>query len=277
MAPAFLLSRRFLLAAAALPAASAQLRLAQARKAPRPALRPARPPLPLIVLDPGHGGKDPGAIGVSGTYEKHIAFAAAQELRRQLLAASVCRVALTRSRDVFLPLHARVDIAQAQGAALFVSMHADALGDPSVHGASVYTLSDAASDQQTADLAKRENSADRFGGPRFRNVPPAVADILSSLVREETRAGSARMARQVVGALSPQIGLLANPARHARFAVLRAAEIPSVLVEMGFMSNPRDEAALRRPDHRARIAAAMRAAVEAFLQSRGPIAHTAAG
>ncbi len=233
--------------------------------------------LPLVVLDPGHGGKDPGAIGVSGTYEKHIAFAAATELRRQLVASGRCRVALTRGRDVFLQLRDRVEIAQAHGAALFVSMHADAVGDPSVRGASVYTLADAASDAQTAALARRENDADRFGGPTFRNVTPEVANILSSLVRAETRADSARVARQVVGALEPQIGLLANPARHAHFMVLRAAEIPSILVEMGFMSNRGDEAALRRPAHRAVIAASLRHAVEAFLDSRGPLAHIAAG
>ena len=266
MVSAIRLPRRVLLAAAALPTA------ALAR--PRP---PVKAPLPLVVLDPGHGGKDPGAIGVSGTYEKHVAFAAADELRHQLAAGGRCRVGLTRHKDVFLELRDRVEIAQAQGAVLFVSMHADALHDPEVRGASVYTLSDAASDSQSADLARRENSADRFGGPQFRNVAPDVASILSSLVHEETRAGSARLARDVVGSLSPNIGLLPNPARHAHFMVLRAAEIPSVLVEMGFMSNPKDEAALRRPDYRVRIAGALRHAIEAFLDSRGGVAHIATG
>ena len=263
---AILLPRRLLLAAAALPSAA----LARPRPTPKTAA-----PLPQIVLDPGHGGKDPGAIGVSGTYEKHVAFAAADELRRQLTAGGRCRVALTRHTDVFLPLRERVEIAQAHGAVLFVSMHADALHDPGTRGASVYTLSDAASDPQSADLARRENSADRFGGPQFRNVAPDIANILSSLVQEETRAGSARLARDVVGSLSPAIGLLNNPARHAHFMVLRAAEIPSVLVEMGFMSNVDDEAALRRPDHRARIATALRRAIEAFLDSRSAVAHIA--
>ncbi|MDP9095891.1 MAG: N-acetylmuramoyl-L-alanine amidase, partial [Pseudomonadota bacterium] len=248
-----------------------------ASAAPRPSRRNPGPPLPLVVLDPGHGGKDPGAIGVSGTYEKHVAFAAAEELRRQLTAAGRCRVALTRGHDVFLRLRDRVDIAQAHGAALFVSMHADAVNDPTVRGASVYTLADAASDAQTAALARRENSADRFGGPRFRDVAPDVANILSSLVRAETRAGSGRIARQLVGALEPQVGLLTNPARHAHFMVLRAADIPSVLVEMGFMSNLRDEAALRQREHRVVIAAALRRAIEGFLDSRGPAAHIAAG
>ena len=231
---------------------------------------PARPrTLPLVLLDPGHGGKDPGATGVSGTYEKHIALAAAQELRRQLEASGRYRVELSRTRDVFIPLEDRVGIAQRYGATLFVSMHADALNNPHVRGASVYTLADTASDAQTAALARRENAADRFGGPAFRDAPPEVAHILASLVRQETRAGSARMARSVVSELHHDLPLLQNPSRHASFMVLKAADIPSVLVEMGFMSNPADEAALRRSDHRARVAGAMKRAVDAYFSS-GP-------
>ena len=223
------------------------------------------PPLPLVVLDPGHGGKDPGAIGRSGVFEKHVVLAAAQELTRQLLAGRRCTVALTRGQDVFIPLPDRVAFAQARGAALFVSLHADALADPAVRGASVYTLAATASDPQTAALARRENSADRFGGPSFRDQPPAIASILGSLVRQETRAGSARVAHRLVGAMQSDVGLLPHPSRQAGFMVLRAADIPSVLVEMGFMSNSQDEAALRRPDHRARIAKTLAQAIEGFL------------
>ena len=220
-------------------------------------------PVPLVVLDPGHGGKDPGAIGVSGVYEKHIAFAAAQELQAQLLRGGRCRVVVTRGSDVFIPLPDRVAVAQRRGAALFVSIHADALADPAVHGASVYTMADTASDPQTAALARRENSADRFG-PQH-GLPPDVAAILDSLIRRETRAGSARMAGRVVAALDRTAPLLANPARHASFAVLRAPDVPSVLVELGFMSNARDEAALRQPAYRVQLAMALRMAVEQFL------------
>jgi len=235
------------------------------RPAHPPAANPSRTDLPLVMLDPGHGGKDPGAIGFSGTYEKHVALATALELQRQLQASGRYRVELTRVRDVFIPLEERVGIAQRKGGALFVSMHADALTNPAVRGASVYTLAEAASDAQTAALAKRENSADRFAGPQFANQPPEIARILASLVRQETRAGSARMARGVVGELNHDVPLLQNPARHAGFMVLKAADIPSVLVEMGFMSNPQDEAALRRPDHRAKVAVAMKRAVDAFF------------
>jgi N-acetylmuramoyl-L-alanine amidase len=263
------ITRRTLLAAAALTAA------VPARAAPP---RPGRaaPPLPLVMLDPGHGGKDPGAIGVSGTYEKHIAFAAAQELQRQLELGGRCRVKLTRSRDVFIALSDRVGIAQGRGASLFVSLHADALPDHTVRGASIYTLSNTASDAQTAALAQRENSADRFG-PSLRNLPPDVANILASLVRQETRQGSARVARTVVAAMRPDVGLLVNPSRHAGFAVLKAADVPSVLVEMGFMSNQYDEIALRKAEHRSRVAAALRRAIETYLAAGNHAVRVAAG
>ena len=264
--PWLLLQRRTLLGAAAGGV------LAAPALAAKPAA-PAKPPsgrLPLVLLDPGHGGKDPGAIGISGTYEKHIAFATAQELQRQLVASGRYRVALSRSRDVFIPLEDRVGLAQRQGADLFVSMHADALTDHSVRGASVYTLGDTASDLQTAALAQRENAADRFGAA-LPATSPEVAHILGSLVRQETRAGSARMARDVVRTLGQDLPLLQNPARHAAFSVLKAADIPSVLVEMGFMSNRDDEAALRKADHRKRVAAAMKRAVDAYFTANGTI------
>ncbi len=238
------------------------------------AAKPGKAPQRLVMLDPGHGGKDPGAIGVSGTYEKHISLAAAHELKRQLESNGRYRVELTRTRDVFVPLDERVARAQSKGAALFVSMHADALRDPGVRGASVYTLSNSASDAQTAALAARENSADRFGGPGFRDTPPEVARILSSLVRQETRAGSTRLAHTMVGSLDQDVPLLTNPSRHAGFVVLKAADIPSVLVEMGFMSNPRDEAELRKASHRARVATAMSRAVDAYFLAQAGVTRT---
>lgn len=256
-------SRRILIGAGAVAWFALPDRADAAKPPPTP--RPARD-LPLVVLDPGHGGKDPGAIGVSGTYEKHVALAAAMELQRLLQGSGRYRVMLTRGRDVFIPLEGRVAFAQKQAATLFVSMHADALGDHSVRGASVYTLGETASDSQSAALARRENAADRFAGPAFQDTPPEVARILASLVRQETRAGSARMARSVVGALREDVPLLQNPARRAGFVVLKAADIPSVLVEMGFMSNPLDEADLRKPAHRIRVATAMKRAIDAYFR-----------
>jgi N-acetylmuramoyl-L-alanine amidase len=243
-------------------------------------MRPPSPPVvpsskvppPLVMLDPGHGGKDPGAIGVSGTYEKQVALAAAFELKRQLEAGGRYRVALTRGRDVFVPLDERVAKAQAHNAALFVSMHADALSDHAVRGASVYTLANTASDAQTAALAQRENSADRFAGEAWHGTSPEVSRILASLVRQETRVGSVRLSRSLVGSLDVDLPMLPNPERHAGFVVLKAADIPSVLVEMGFMSNRSDEAELRRPEHRVRIAAAMKRAVDGYFTAAARMA-----
>ncbi|PYD49077.1 N-acetylmuramoyl-L-alanine amidase [Novacetimonas pomaceti] len=227
----------------------------------------ASPPRPLIMLDPGHGGKDPGAIGISGTYEKHVAEAAAAELQRQLVGSGRYRVAMTRADDRFIPLEGRVDLAHSHKASLFISMHADALHDPAVRGASVYTLSSHASDAQTAAIARSENSADRFGGPQVHATSPEVQEILASLVTEETRHGAAHMASSIVSSFRPRISLLTHPARHASFVVLKSADIPSVLVEMGFMSNHMDEAALRQSAHRMVVAGAMVQAIDRYFAS----------
>ena len=257
------LTRRHVLAAAS-GAVAATARAARRPHAPVVLRRP-HPPAPVVVRDPGPGGKDPRAIGDAGTNEKHLAVAAASELHARLNASGRYRGALTRDDDVFIPREDRVAIAQGRGAALFVSMHADAIASRSVRGASVYTLADAASDAQTAALARRENSADRFAGPHFHAASPEVESILASLVRQETRAGSAHMAGSVVAAFRPAISLLNNPSRHAAFVVLQAPDIPSVLVEMGFMSNPADEALLRTAGHRARITLALQSAVDGFF------------
>lgn len=237
----------------------------------------AAPPTPLVMLDPGHGGKDPGAIGVSGTYEKHVSLAAAAELKHLLEAGGHYRVAMTRVRDHFIPLEERVEKAREAGAALFVSMHADALSDHGVRGASVYTLSATASDAQTAALAQRENSADRFVGHAYKGVSPEVQRILASLVRRETRVGSARVASDLVRQLEHEVLMLDRPERHAGFVVLQSAEIPSVLVEMGFMSNPRDEAALRQASHRRLIAVAMKRAVDGYFAATAHMSATLHG
>jgi N-acetylmuramoyl-L-alanine amidase len=223
---------------------------------------------PLVMLDPGHGGKDPGAIGVAGTYEKSVALAAAHELRHMLEQSGRYRVAMTRSTDRFIPLENRVSIAQERGADLFVSMHADSVTDHEVRGASVYTLATQASDRQTAALAISENNADRFGGPGFTGVSPEVARILASLVGRETRTLSADLQQDMVQKLSNSTEMLPRPGRHAAFAVLRSTEIPSVLVEMGFMSNFKDESDLRKQAYRARITQSMANAVDAWYLAR---------
>ncbi len=257
--------RRSLLLLAALLAAPRAPALAAA-PAPRQG-QPRAPvaPKPLVVLDAGHGGKDPGAIGITGTYEKRIVLAAALELKRALERSAKVRVAMTRSNDRFVPLEGRVRFAQSRGAALFVSMHADAADSANVRGASVYTLSGSATDRLAASLARRENQADRFSGPEFRDVSPEVARILASLVRRETSTGSVRLAKRMVDEFdrAPDVPLLTNPHRKAGFVVLQAPDIPSVLVEMGFMSNRVDEAKLKKPEYRRKVVIAMQRAIEA--------------
>ena len=229
--------------------------------------RQAAAPLPLVVLDPGHGGRDPGTIGVSGTHEKRITLAAAEALRAALEASGSCRVAMTRSRDVFVPLADRVEFARRRGAALFVSLHADSA--PGARGASVYTLSDTATDAMSAALAQRENRADLAGGMRLPSVSPEVQRILMSLMRQETRSGSSRLARLAVARLGESVNLLPHTHRQAGFVVLKAPDVPSILVEMGFLSDARDEAALNRPEHRRKLAAALAQAVQGWLARHG--------
>ncbi|WP_239003099.1 N-acetylmuramoyl-L-alanine amidase family protein [Rhodovastum atsumiense] len=220
------------------------------------------------MLDPGHGGKDPGAIGVAGTHEKQVVLAAAQDLKRRLEAGGRYRVRLTRARDDFVPLSDRVAMAERHGAALFVSLHADALDRPDVRGASVYVFAARASDSQSARLAARENAADRFIAREFRAYRPEVRDILSALVLRETFAGAAAVQHCLVRQLRRQVFLLRNPTRRAGFAVLRSATIPSALVEMGFMSNRQDERLLRLPGHRRKLATALAAAIDEWFQQQ---------
>ncbi|GAA0605012.1 hypothetical protein GCM10009416_48230 [Craurococcus roseus] len=242
-------------------------RLAEGGRPLAAAPPPPRVALPLVVIDPGHGGRDPGAIGARGTQEKRITLAAAIDLKRRLEAGGRCRVLLTRGRDVFVPLADRIGMARRRDAALFLSLHADSA--PGARGASVYTLSETASDGLSAALARRENAADQAGGLRLPSVSPEVSRILLSLMRQETRAGSDRLARLAVSSLrGGEVQLLPNTHRRAAFAVLKAPDVPAALVEMGFLSHPADEAALNRPAHRARLAAALAGAVEGFLQAR---------
>ena len=221
--------------------------------------------LPLVVLDPGHGGRDPGAIGTTGVYEKRIVLQAGLELKRRLEAAQACRVVLTRSRDVFIPLADRVEVARRRNAALFVSLHADSA--PGARGASVYTLSETASDAMSEALAQRENRADIAGGLSLPSVSPDVQRILISLMRQETRVGSNRLARLAVRELGEEVQLLPNTHREAAFVVLKSPEIPSALVELGFLSDPRDEAALQQRAHRARLTLALSRAVKQWLDT----------
>jgi N-acetylmuramoyl-L-alanine amidase len=249
------------LAAAAPPVAAAARALPGARSSGRR----------VVVLDPGHGGQDPGAIGVSGTPEKTITLAVAQEVRRQLESTGRYRVHLTREDDSFLPLRERVTRARTWKADLFLSIHADSIGSTDTRGASVYTLSDTASDAEAAALAVRENKADIIVGMDLSHESREVANILIDLAQRETLNRSVDLAHQLVRELGHEIRMLpVRPHRFAGFAVLKAPDVPAVLLELGYLSNADDERLLRQSAHRRRVALGVQRAVDAFFSLPPP-------
>ncbi|WP_328809229.1 N-acetylmuramoyl-L-alanine amidase [Roseibium aggregatum] len=225
---------------------------------------------PVIVLDPGHGGIDSGATGVGGTLEKAIVLDFARLFQKKLNETGLYEVHLTRSDDTFVPLLRRVEIGHELAADLFVSIHADSVrrGQKFARGSTVYTLSDKASDQLAADLAESENLSDVIAGVDLEEEPSDVSDILLDLARRETRSFSVYFARTLVSELQSAVRLINNPHRYAGFRVLRAHDVPSVLLELGYLSNEHDEKLLVSDEWRERMANAMTEAVNAFFQPR---------
>jgi N-acetylmuramoyl-L-alanine amidase len=221
----------------------------------------------VIVLDPGHGGVDGGAYGVGHAVEKTLVYAYALELQRRLEATGRYKVVLTRHGDEFVSLDDRVRIAREAGAALLISIHADILkGAPAdVAGATVYTCSERASDAEAAHFAERENAADKAAGLEAKAQAPGVANILFDLERRETRAYAHIFSRGLVAELQGATRLNHNPERSAGFVVLKAPDFPSVLVELGYLSNPKDVQALNSPEWRVRTASAMVEAIDRFF------------
>lgn len=235
-----------------------------AKKAPPPAV-PARPK--LIALDPGHGGKDPGAHGSRGTQEKTVVLAIAREVQKQLLAGAGYRVMLTRNSDTYIALRERVARAQAAKADLFLSLHADSHSDSDVRGASVYTLSEEATDREAAALAARENRADAVvSGMRLAGRNDDVASTLVAMAQRGTVNDSRRLAETIVQTFSKNgVRLLPRTHRQAGFAVLTSPEIPAALVELGYLSNAQDEKLLTVRQHQMALARALRGSVDAFF------------
>ena len=221
--------------------------------------------IPVIVLDPGHGGKDPGANGPDGTLEKNVTLQMAKDLKRVLESTGRYRVVLTREDDTFLALRARIDVARAAGADLFISLHADHNDDASLRGASVYTLSDTASDVEAAAVAARENKDGLITGVDLTNQSPMVTSILVDLAQRETRNLSDRFAGMLTDTLAEGTATLPESHRFAGFVVLKALDVPSALVELGYLSNEDDESALVSSRHRERMAKAMREAIDRFF------------
>ena len=219
---------------------------------------------PLIVIDPGHGGIDPGAVG-SSINEKQLTLAVAKALKKELEDTGKFRVLLTRSRDVYIPLRERFGLAREKGADLFISLHADSHNNPLTRGASVYTLSEKASDAESEALAAKENKSDIIAGVDLSKQSNVVSNILIDLAQRDTKNMSTRFASLLVRELKDQTMLLGNTHRFAGFAVLKAPDVPSVLIEMGYISSSKDEALLSSSGHQKKLARAVRQAVENYF------------
>lgn len=221
----------------------------------------------IVVLDPGHGGKDPGAIGYSGVYEKNIVLAMGKELRSLLEKDSRYKVYMTRSSDVFISLRDRVKVARNKDADLFLSIHADSAKNRNAVGLSVYTLSETASDKEAAALAERENKADIIAGLNLVEHSKEVSDILINLAQRETMNRSSEFATFMVGEMKRSVKLVADTHRFAGFAVLKAPDVPSVLLEMGYLSNRNEEKLLQQKSYRDKLAAATKKAIDKYFDN----------
>jgi N-acetylmuramoyl-L-alanine amidase len=233
----------------------------------------------LVVLDPGHGGIDTGTKGPSGEEEKDIVLSLAQRLRERLEKSGKYRVLLTRSDDTFVALADRVRVARDAGATLFVSIHADSLphGEGDAQGASIYTLSDTATDSEAARLAEKENRADVIAGVDLKSEPDDVAGILIDLAERETKSLSIQFAHKLAGEMKAVTRMHKKPLKSAGFRVLRAPDVPSVLVELGYVSNRQDLQSLLSEPWRNRTADSMAQTIETFLSSQtAGVAHTGA-
>jgi N-acetylmuramoyl-L-alanine amidase len=233
---------------------------------PKPAFPDSRP---VIVIDAGHGGVDNGTQS-SGESEKNLVLGFALALRDRIEKSGKYRVVMTRTDDTFIPLDDRVKIARNQSASLFVSIHADALprGEGDAQGATIYTLSDKASDAEAERLAEAENRADAIGGVNLTEEPTDVADILIDLARRETRTFSNRFARLLMGEMKNTVRMYKHPLKSAGFRVLKAPDIPSVLVELGYVSNKGDLEHLVSESWRSRTVGSMAQAIDVFLAKR---------
>ncbi|MBA3252799.1 MAG: N-acetylmuramoyl-L-alanine amidase [Pseudomonadota bacterium] len=245
---------------------------------PRPST-PVKPPevqrIVTVAIDPGHGGEDPGAVGRGGTYEKTVTLEIGQRLREMIAADPTMRVAMTRDGDYFVPLRTRVAKARAVHADLFVSIHADAWIRPDARGSSVFALSEnGASSTAAAYMAKKENSADRVGGINLASKDRQLQRVLLDLSTTAQINDSLKLGNSVLRELE-RINRLHKPrVEQAGFAVLRAPDIPSILVETAFISNPEEEKRLRDDDYQDRMARAILAGIKRYFAKNPPLART---
>jgi N-acetylmuramoyl-L-alanine amidase len=242
-----------------------------------PVVQETKDARPVIMIDAGHGGIDPGAAGSGNVVEKDLVLSFAQRLKKKLEEGGRYKVVMTRDQDVFVSLGDRVRAARAAQADLFISVHADSIsGGQEVRGLTVYTGSERASDADSARLADRENKADAMAGVESGDMPDDVSDILMELTLRETRSFSHNFASRLVGEFDSVARLNKNPHRQARFQVLRAHDVPSVLVELGYLSSQKDLDLLMSEEWRVKMVSAMSVAVDRFFAARFARRGTAA-
>jgi len=259
--------------AAFLSSVAAPVRSIEQPPMPEPAVAESGDTRPVIVIDPGHGGIDPGAVNSdAGVTEKEVVLAIAAKLRDKLAATGRYRALMTRDDDTYVALGQRVRFARESNARLFISLHADSLsaraGD--VRGATVYTLSDRASDAEAQRLADSENKADMIAGLDLSEEPAEVAGILFDLAQRETRNFSAQFARTLASSVSDTARMHKSPLKSAGFKVLRAPDVPSVLFELGYMSSARDLELMTSHEWRSKVTDAMVSAVDAYFAAQKP-------
>ncbi|MFO1409057.1 MAG: N-acetylmuramoyl-L-alanine amidase [Steroidobacteraceae bacterium] len=225
----------------------------------------------VVAVDAGHGGEDPGASGRGGTHEKDVTLAIARALAARIDAQPGLRAVLTREGDRFIPLRERTARASAAGADLFVSIHADAVRDRDVEGASVYVLSDRGASSEAARwLAERENAADQRGGVSLANVQDDLKPVLMDLSQSASIGTSAEVADRVLGALDDVGAVRKREVQRAGFVVLKSRDMPALLIETAYISNPGEERKLRSPDYQQRLAAALQSGIVAYFRQHPP-------
>lgn len=227
------------------------------------------PSKPVVVIDAGHGGVDPGTIGSHGTQEKNVVLEIARQLQLKLQKTGRYEAQLTRSGDYFIMLRKRIEIARKQKASIFISLHADSAPEKQARGLSVYTVSEQASDKEAEALAARENKSDVIGGMDLSHEREDVAEILISLAQRETMNRSATLADVLVDALEEEVNMLPNSHRFAGFAVLKSPDVPSVLIETGFLSHPKEEKLLKTKAYREKLIAGIVAGIDAYFNVVG--------
>lgn len=235
--------------------------------------KPRAEPVFTVVIDPGHGGIDGGATGVHGAIEKTVTLAFARELKERIGKLDGVRAFLTRDDDRFIALDERVRIARQLDASLFISIHADTISDKNLRGATVYTLSDKASDEVAHAVAQQENLSDAIGGVEAKIEDQEVADILIDLTRRETMQFSVKFARALVESIKLKAKTINNPQRSAGFRVLKAPDVPSVLVELGYLSNPDDEKLVTDPAWRRDILDEMAKAIGGYAAQQALVSR----